>query len=84
MASCASGNTTPSRSGALTSTMAGALLPLASSASRVTVVFSSSSPSAVGHFVLVADVGEALELAGAGGGNHHMLAARQAGCELRP
>ena len=33
---------------------------------------------AIGNFVFVADIGEAFEFAGAGGGNHHLLARSRA------
>ncbi len=74
MTSCASGNTTPSASGACTkhhrrSAAAAAFFGQARDGG-VLLEFA----QAVGHFVFVAEVREAFEFARAGRGDHHVLA----------
>ena len=71
--------TTPSASGAFVSTIAepGRAAAFFGQARHRGVFFQLAH--AIGQLEFVADVGEAFEFAGAGGGNHHLFARRDAG-----
>ena len=75
MVRLASGITTPSLSGALTRIMPGALLPLRFLGEAADGDIFFKFAETIRQFVLVADIGEAFEFAGAGRGDHHVFAA---------